>query len=378
MKHSRSFTQLGSIAIKVAIGLSLVPALSGPTNRLWAEADPSPIRDQQRATSAFAIQESFHRIYELYKNRVVFISTERTVQAQPNPMLNDPLFRRFFRVPEGSQTQRQTGLGSGFIVSADGYVCTNHHVVADVDSVTVRIDDHEYEAEVIGSDELTDIALLKIQAPGPFESVFMGNSDRVQVGDWAIAIGNPFGLDRTFTVGVVSAVARTELDPLGNAHIQTDASINPGKSGGPLLNLDGEVIGVNRMIYSQTGGSMGIGFAIPINTVHAVLDQLREHGKVRRAYIGAQIAPVSQDVARQLGLPNTNGAIIAQVLPNSPAAQAGLRPNDVILKVAGEVVEGPAELIRKISVIPIGQNVAFEVWREGRVVQLSITLQERP
>ncbi|MCB1325877.1 MAG: trypsin-like peptidase domain-containing protein [Spirochaetales bacterium] len=378
MKHSRSFTQLGSIAIKVAIGLSLVPALSGPTNRLWAEADPSPIRDQQRATSAFAIQESFHRIYELYKNRVVFISTERTVQAQPNPMLNDPLFRRFFRVPEGSQTQRQTGLGSGFIVSADGYVCTNHHVVADVDSVTVRIDDHEYEAEVIGSDELTDIALLKIQAPGPFESVFMGNSDRVQVGDWAIAIGNPFGLDRTFTVGVVSAVARTELDPLGNAHIQTDASINPGNSGGPLLNLDGEVIGVNRMIYSQTGGSMGIGFAIPINTVHAVLDQLREHGKVRRAYIGAQIAPVSQDVARQLGLPNTNGAIIAQVLPNSPAAQAGLRPNDVILKVAGEVVEGPAELIRKISVIPIGQNVAFEVWREGRVVQLSITLQERP
>ena len=378
MKHSRSFTQLGSIAIKVAIGLSLVPALSGPTNRLWAEADPSPIRDQQRATSAFAIQESFHRIYELYKNRVVFISTERTVQAQPNPMLNDPLFRRFFRVPEGSQTQRQTGLGSGFIVSADGYVCTNHHVVADVDSVTVRIDDHEYEAEVIGSDELTDIALLKIQAPGPFESVFMGNSDRVQVGDWAIAIGNPFGLDRTFTVGVVSAVARTELDPLGNAHIQTDASINPGNSGGPLLNLDGEVIGVNRMIYSQTGGSMGIGFAIPINTVHAVLDQLREHGKVRRAYIGAQIAPVSQDVARQLGLPNTNGAIIAQVLPNSPAAQAGLRPNDVILKVAGEVVEGPAELIRKISVIPIGQNVAFEVWRERRVVQLSITLQERP
>lgn len=378
MKHTRSFTQLGSIAIKVAIGLSLVPALSGPTNRLWAEADPSPIRDQQRATSAFAIQESFHRIYELYKNRVVFISTERTVQAQPNPMLNDPLFRRFFRVPEGSQTQRQTGLGSGFIVSADGYVCTNHHVVADVDSVTVRIDDHEYEAEVIGSDELTDIALLKIQAPGPFESVFMGNSDRVQVGDWAIAIGNPFGLDRTFTVGVVSAVARTELDPLGNAHIQTDASINPGNSGGPLLNLDGEVIGVNRMIYSQTGGSMGIGFAIPINTVHAVLDQLREHGKVRRAYIGAQIAPVSQDVARQLGLPNTNGAIIAQVLPNSPAAQAGLRPNDVILKVAGEVVEGPAELIRKISVIPIGQNVAFEVWREGRVVQLSITLQERP
>ena len=353
----------------------MLPGLSAP---LRAEADPSPIREQQRATSAFAIQESFHRIYELYKNRVVFISTERTVQAQPNPMLNDPLFRRFFRVPEGSQTQRQTGLGSGFVVSADGYVCTNHHVVADVDSVTVRIDDHEYEAEVIGSDELTDIALLKIQSPGPFEAVFMGNSDRVQVGDWAIAIGNPFGLDRTFTVGVVSAVARTELDPLGNAHIQTDASINPGNSGGPLWNLDGEVIGVNRMIYSQTGGSMGIGFAIPINTVHAVLDQLREHGKVRRAYIGAQIAPVSQDVARQLGLSNTNGAIIAQVLPGSPAAQAGLRPNDVILKVAGAVVEGPAELIRKISAIPIGQNVAFEVWRERRVVQLSITLQERP
>ena len=378
MKHSRSFTQLGSIAIKVAIGLSLVPALSGPTNRLWAEADPSPIRDQQRATSAFAIQESFHRIYELYKNRVVFISTERTVQAQPNPMLNDPLFRRFFRVPEGSQTQRQTGLGSGFIVSADGYVCTNHHVVADVDSVTVRIDDHEYEAEVIGSDELTDIALLKIQAPGPFESVFMGNSDRVQVGDWAIAIGNPFGLDRTFTVGVVSAVARTELDPLGNAHIQTDASINPGNSGGPLLNLDGEVIGVNRMIYSQTGGSMGIGFAIPINLAMFVARQLNDQGYVSRAYLGVQLDGAFDAVrAGELGIPRKVGALVTGVTSGSPADQAGLRTGDVILRFNDVEVEDDGHLVNIVGQTEVNSEATMVIYRNRNGYRLTVRVGER-
>ncbi|MCA9165941.1 MAG: trypsin-like peptidase domain-containing protein, partial [Planctomycetales bacterium] len=193
------------------------------------------------------------------------------------------------------------------------------------------IGEKQYEAKVIGSDEVTDIALLKVDAINGLKPVTLGDSDRVRVGDWAIAIGNPFGLDRTFTVGVISATARESVDESGNTHIQTDASINPGNSGGPLINIKGEVVGVNRMIYSQTGGNLGIGFAIPINTAKAVLESLRKNGKVERGYLGIHFAPMNPMLAEHLGLQKKGGVIVQAVMDQSPAAKAGIKPRDILL-----------------------------------------------
>ena len=245
---------------------------SGGGGRLLGASGESPLKGAEQVGDAVKVQDAFRNVFEINKHRVVYISTEQTVKMQRNPFMDDPFFREFFGAPRQNmpQTQKRTGLGTGFILSEDGYICTNHHVVAGMDKVKVNIDSIAYDASVIGSDERTDIALLKINPKAKLEPVFLGDSNSVRVGDWAIAIGNPFGLDRTFTVGVVSAVGRRDLDLMGDsqAHIQTDASINPGNSGGPLMNIYGEVIGINRMIYSQTGGNIGIGFAIP--------DQYRE------------------------------------------------------------------------------------------------------
>jgi serine protease Do len=234
----------------------------------------SPIKEKNKNRTVYELQDTFREIYELYKDSVVFISTEKTVRIE-NPFYNDPFLRRFFDIPNLPDTQKQRGLGTGFIISSDGYICTNHHVVAGMDVVKVKINGKEYNAKIVGSDKFVDIALLKIDGVRDLKPVYFGDSDKVRIGDWAIAIGNPFGLDRTFTVGVISAVARKDVDQMGNSHLQTDASINPGNSGGPLINIDGEVIGVNRMIYSQTGGNLGIGFAIPINTAKYVLEELK-------------------------------------------------------------------------------------------------------
>ena len=272
---------------------------------LFGDMGQSPLRKTSEIGKACEIQDSFRKIFSLYKDRVVYITTEQVVRVRQHPFFDDPFLRDFFgRPPQGQRTERRRGLGSGFILSEDGYICTNHHVVAGVDTVTVNINDRSYKATIIGSDERTDIALLKVSSNQKLSPVYLGDSDSVQVGDWAIAIGNPFGLDSTFTVGVVSALGRRDLDLMGGSqsHIQTDASINPGNSGGPLLNIHGEVIGINRMIYSGTGGNIGIGFAIPINTAKAVLDELRLHKKIKRGYIGVQIVPLTEEYAKQLGL----------------------------------------------------------------------------
>jgi serine protease Do len=209
------------------------------------------------------LQEAFRSVYELYQDSVVFITTEEYVRVAPS---GDSLFAWLF----GGQVRRQVQMGTGFIIRPDGYICTNHHVIAGKNRILVKVAGKAYQARIIGSNRELDIALLKIQGDG-FKSVHFGNSDETRVGDWAIAIGNPFGLDRTFTVGVVSAIGRDVGDR--QSYIQTDASINPGNSGGPLINLDGEVIGMNRMIYSQTGSSAGIGFAIPINIIRRILER---------------------------------------------------------------------------------------------------------
>lgn len=343
----------------------------------------SPLKDQNQGSPVHELQNAFQEVYDLYKDSVVFISTEKTVEMPASPFYNDPFFRQFFGTPpeqEGNapRTRKETGLGTGFVISRDGYICTNHHVIADMDSVTVKISGQEYKARVIGSDPTTDIALLKVDGARNLKPVYFGDSDQVRVGNWAIAIGNPFGLDRTFTVGVISAVARTDLDQLGNSHIQTDASINPGNSGGPLLNIDGEVIGVNRMIYSRSGGNMGIGFAIPMNTAKDILEELRIHGKIRRGYLGVRIAPVDEVAAGKLGVKSASGAIVSSVLPGSPAHDAGIHTNDVIVSVDGDKVSTPEDLIRLIRQKEIGSSVELGILRGGEKRSLKVSIKERP
>lgn len=348
---------------------------------VFGESSQSPVKSSAEAAKASEIQKAFRDIYDIYKDRVVFIATEQTVKIPQHPFFNDPFFREFFGTPQqGPRTQRRTGLGTGFVLSEDGYICTNHHVVSGVDKITVKINAREYPAKIIGSDEKTDIALLKISPAEKLKPVYLGNSDEVRVGDWAIAIGNPFGLDKTFTVGVISATGRRDVDMMGGSqyHIQTDASINPGNSGGPLININGEVIGINRMIYSNSGGSLGIGFAIPMNTARSILEQLKTHKKIKRGYIGVQIVPLTEEYAGQLGLKTAEGALIGGLEENGPAARAGVRVGDVIVKINDTAIKDYNTLVDIVGKAPIAKTLKATIWREGKEINLFITVGERP
>jgi serine protease Do len=348
---------------------------------LFGESSPSPLKGKSESAHAWEIQNAFRDIYDLYKDRVVFISTEQTVKLPTHPFFSDPMFREFFGMPEPQQRyQKRTGLGSGFILSEDGYICTNHHVIAAVDKVTVKVDEKIYPAAIIGSDERTDIALLKISPGEPLKPVYIGNSDDVRVGDWAIAIGNPFGLDKSFTVGVISAASRRDVDMAGGSesHIQTDATINPGNSGGPLINIDGEVVGINRMIYSNSGGSIGIGFAIPINTAKSVFEQLKNFRKVVRGFIGVQVLPVTKEIAQEQGLSSTDGAVVRGLVDGGPAAQGGVQPNDVITAINDTPVKGYNDLIDIVGKTPVGSALKLTVIRRGATLNLYVTVAQRP
>ncbi len=347
---------------------------------LFGDIGQSPLRKEAETAQAVEMQDTFRKIFNLYKDRVVFITTEQVVRVQPNPFFDDPFMREFFGGGGANRprTERRRGLGSGFIISEDGYVCTNHHVVAGVDTVTVGINEKTYKATIIGSDERTDIALLKINVPGKLKPVYLGDSDRVQVGDWAVAIGNPFGLDRTFTVGVVSAIGRRDVDFMGGSHIQTDASINPGNSGGPLINIYGEVIGINRMIYSQTGGYMGIGFAIPINTARSILEQLKTHKKIKRGYIGVSIAQITEEYAKELGLKTNQGAFVGEVIQGSPAERGGVRVGDIILKIDDKDINTYMDLLKIVGEMQVRQTLKLTVWRQRKMINLYVKVVERP
>ncbi|HOQ11387.1 MAG: putative serine protease HtrA [Spirochaetes bacterium ADurb.Bin218] len=347
------------------------------TGVLFGNQSESPIKSEVEKTKAFEIQDTFRKIFDLYKNTVVFITTEQIVKVR-HPFFDDPVMREFFGKNNNPQVRKRTGLGTGFIISEDGYICTNHHVINGMDKINVNINDKNYEAKIIGSDEKTDIGLLKIEPKEKLQPAYFGDSDRVQVGDWAIAIGNPFGLDKTFTVGVISAVGRRDVDFMGGAHIQTDASINPGNSGGPLINIYGEVIGINRMIYSKSGGYMGIGFAIPINTAKAVLLQLQKYKKVKRGYLGVNIFLLSDEDAKKLGLPNNEGAFVGEVMENSPAHIGGILVGDIILKVNNTDIKSSRDLIDLIEKSQIGDTLKVVVLRNRKIENLSVKIKERP
>lgn len=345
---------------------------------VFGNSNSSPLKTSGKTVKAEEIQNTFREIFTLYKESVVFITTEQLVRVPSHPYFNDPFLREFFGRGGRSHIQKRTGLGTGFVISKDGYICTNHHVISGVDKVTVNINDKNFEARVIGADERTDIALIKIKSRTELNPVYFGNSDDVMVGDWAVAIGNPFGLDRTFTVGVISAIGRSDVDMMGGSHLQTDASINPGNSGGPLINIYGEVIGINRMIYSKSGGYMGIGFAIPINTAQSILNQLKKFGKVKRGYFGITIIELNERYAKQLGLDSTDGTLVGEIISGSPAEKGGLRVGDVILKLDEKKIKGYRDLLNKIGETQIGKTVRVSIWRDRRIINLNVKVTERP
>jgi Do/DeqQ family serine protease len=298
---------------------------------------------------------------------VVGISVKGEVREE-NPLAQDPMFRRFFDVPKDQEIERETeATGSGVIVdAARGYVLTNNHVVehaADIE-VTTK-DNRRFRAKLIGRDPATDIAVLQIPAE-QLIAVPMGDSGHLQVGDFVLAVGNPFGLGQTVTSGIISALGRSGLGIEGyEDFIQTDASINPGNSGGPLVNLEGQLVGINTAILAPGGGNVGIGFAVPINMAREVMDQLLRNGVVRRGRIGVAIQDLTPDLARALGTIHTGGAVVARVEPGSPAERAGLKPSDLIVAVDGVPIGNASELRNRVGMSQIGAAVALTVERNG-------------
>lgn len=307
---------------------------------------------------------------------VVNISASPLPDSQPG-MLNlpegDPLldfFRRFGVVPE--EGGASASLGSGFIISADGYILTNAHVVAETEEITVKLTNkREYQAQLVGVDALTDIALLKIDAKD-LQAVKIGKGESLEPGEWVAAIGAPFGFENSVTVGVVSAKGRMLPNESYVPFIQTDVAVNPGNSGGPLFSTQGEVVGINSQIYSETGGYMGISFAIPIDIAMNIAQQLREKGKVTRGRIGVQIQELTVELASSFGLDEPRGALVAAVEQGGPAAQAGVRAGDILLSVDGNKVESAADLARFVASTQPGATAAIEIWRQGETLQAKI------
>ena len=278
--------------------------------------------------------------------------------------------------PDNSDSEQSAGVGSGFILSADGYVMTNAHVVDDADTIYVTLTDkREFKAKLIGADDRTDVAVVKISAAN-LPTVTIGDSNKVRVGEWVVAIGSPFGLDNTVTAGIVSAKGRDTGDYL--PFIQTDVAVNPGNPGGPLIDMQGQVIGINSQIYSRTGGFMGISFAIPIDEAMRVAEQLKTTGKVVSGRIAVAIGQVTKDVADSLGLPKAGGALVSSVEPGGPADKAGIQPGDIILKFNGVPVEAETDLPRMVGDTKPGTKTTVTIWRKGHTTELPVTVAETP
>jgi serine protease Do len=294
---------------------------------------------------------------------------------------NDP-FEQFFRrfMPQMPKSFKQRSLGSGFLVSADGMIVTNNHVVEHADEILVKLSSggHQYKAKVLGTDPKTDLALVKIDSQGEIPALKLGDSSNIRVGDWVVAIGNPFGLEQTVTAGIVSAKGRVIGQGPYDDFIQTDASINPGNSGGPLLNLQGEVVGINSAIFSESGGNMGIGFAIPSNLAMAVIDQLKTHGKVVRGWLGVMIQDVTEDLAKSFGLSEPHGALVSGVKEDAPGAKAGLQRGDVVIEYDGKPVKSSHELPSMVAATPIGKEVDLKVLRDAKEKTLRVKISEMP
>lgn len=334
---------------------------------------------------AKSLSNAFAEIAERVSPSVVTITSEH-VYSHPGmdnfKNYQDMLPKQFWQfLPDPNQEMRSTSLGSGIIISKDGYIITNNHVVEKGENIKVQLfDNKELDAEVIGADPKTDVALIKVDAKN-LQPIKMGNSDKIRVGEWVLAVGSPFSgsLSQTVTQGIISATGRSSVGlSYYEDFIQTDAAINPGNSGGPLVNLDGKLIGVNSAIASRSGGYQGIGFAIPVNIVNRIVEDLRENGHVTRAWLGVYVESIDRTLAKTLGLDNAMGALIGQVVDDGPAADAGLRQNDVIIEFDGEAVQNSRTLPTMVSTQRPGQKKKVKILRDGKFKTISVKLGELP
>jgi serine protease DegQ len=312
---------------------------------------------------------------------VVHVFTSKEIRGPRSPLRNDPLFRHFFGDrPEAGPRQQAAGLGSGVIVSRDGHILTNNHVIDAADEIEVALNDgRKFPARVAGRDPETDLAMLQIHAPDQLPVIAFANRDSLKVGDVVLAIGNPFGVGQTVTMGIVSALGRSHLgiNTFEN-YIQTDAAINPGNSGGALVDANGNLVGINSAIYSRSGGSMGIGFAIPVSLARSVMEQIIQSGEVTRGWIGVEIQEITAEVAASFNLAEARGTLIAGVLRGGPADRAGVKPGDVLLAIDGQRLDNPQQMLEYVAAMNPGGKAAFHVLRSRKPLELAVEIGRRP
>jgi serine protease Do len=373
-------TAVGLLAPLGGCSPEVDPALETNTTASDTTSKPQPDRTA-------ALLPSFAHIVTEAKPAVVNIATTQTVKTPttppflgPSPFGGESPFEEFFRhfFPDTPRTFKRQSLGSGFVIDSRGIIVTNHHVVDQAEEIIIRLEEEEFKAKVLGSDPATDLAVLKIKTSRTLPTLSFGNSDQLQVGDWVIAIGNPFGLSQTVTAGIVSATGRVIGQGPYDDFIQTDASINPGNSGGPLLNARGEVIGINTAIFSQTGGNIGIGFATPSNLARDIAKKLQAKGKIVRGWLGVTIQELDEDLAKAFGLSEKQGALVADVEKGSPADKAGIRRGDVIMSFHGKPLKSIQDLSREVATADPGTKTEIEIIRKDKRQTLTAKIGEQP
>ena len=377
-KHWLLFTQTVTIALALlfivhTLKPELLPnAARGGVVTLYESISPDGIGKSTGTGLSVAAKKAMPAVVNIY--------TSTLVKAPSNPFLDDPRFRFFFGEPEDDEPQNSSSLGSGVIVSPDGYILTNHHVVEAADQIEVALaDGRKAKAHVIGSDPETDVAVIKIELPGNVPAITFGHPDQAQVGDLVLAIGNPFGFGQTVTMGIISALKRDHLglNTFEN-FIQTDAAINQGNSGGALVDTNGSLIGINSAIYSPNGGSLGIGFAIPANTAKSTMEQIIKHGSVTRGWIGAAVQELTPELADSFKLGDTKGVLITDIIRSSPAEKAGVRRGDILIAIDGQPVESWSGMLETVAGLPPGKIVQIRLMRDGTAISLQLKIGKRP
>jgi len=367
----KTLLALVMVTALVAVGYGIAPAVkSNDLSVIEIAKSPDPPM----------VPANFSDLAEKVRPGVVNIQVVKTVKnagfGAPFPFRTP--FGDFFGPFSGEnphQMPMEQGVGSGFVISSDGYILTNNHVVQEANQIKIKLaDGKEYDAKVVGRDPKTDLALLKAEGASNLQPLQLGNSDSLKVGSWVLAIGSPFGLEQTVTAGIVSAKGRVIGSGPYDNFIQTDASINPGNSGGPLLNSQGEVVGINTAIFSQSGGNVGIGFAIPVNMAKEIVPQLKEKGHVTRGWLGVGIQKITPELAKSFGLKNEKGALVSQVVKGGPADKAGIETGDVIVEFDGKTVADSTDLPRMVAPLPVGKTVAVKVLKNGNTVEREVKI----
>jgi serine protease DegQ len=366
--------------VTVAVAILFVVSTLKPE---WISQRPGIIALREAAPadeSGAAPSGSYRDAARMALPSVVHIYTTQEIKAQRHPLFDDPIFRHFFGDRPEGQPQRNSGLGSGVIVSPNGYILTNFHVVEAADDIQIALNDGKtHKARLIGSDPESDLAVLQIKTDKPLPAITFGQVESLRVGDVVLAIGNPFGVGQTVTMGIVSALGRSHLgiNTFEN-FIQTDAAINPGNSGGALVDVSGNLVGINTAIYSRTGGSHGIGFAIPVSSAKSIMEQIIQNGAVTRGWIGVEAQEITSELAESFNLPDTDGALIAGVVRGSPADGAGIRPGDVLLSVGGKSVRDPQVMLDLIAALKPEERTNFRLRRDRNIVEVTVRIGKRP